>query len=98
MKKLILAIACIALVLVSCTPKEEEQKKVKTVEVDPSSITLTVGDNTALKVKVKPEDAEYLSVEWSSDDESVAQINRAGTLKAVAPGSNFCDSCGSKLG
>ena len=87
MKKLILAIACIALVLVSCTPKEEEQKKVKTVEVDPSSITLTVGDNIALKVKVKPEDAEYLSVEWSSDDESVAQINRAGTLKAVAPGS-----------
>ncbi len=87
MKKLILAIACIAMVLVSCTPKEEEQKKVKTVEVDPSSITLTVGENTSLKVKVKPEDAEYLAVEWSSDNESVANINKAGTLKAIAPGS-----------
>ena len=87
MKKLISAIACIALVVVSCTSKEEEQKKVKAVEVDPSSITLTVGENTSLKVKVKPEDAEYLSVEWSCDNESVAQINRAGTMKAIAPGS-----------
>ena len=86
MKKLVFAVACILLLLVSCGPKEEDQKKVTAVEVEPSAITLTVGENTSMKVKVTPADAEYLSVEWSSSNESVAQINRAGTLKAIAPG------------
>ena len=86
MKKLIFAAVCFLLTLASCGPKEEEQKKVTSVEVDPSAITLTVGENASMKVNVKPADAEYLTVEWTSSNESVAQINKAGTLKAIAPG------------
>lgn len=87
MRKALFSAACILLAFVSCTPKEEEQKKITAVEVDPSDITVTVGENTRLKVNVQPADATYLTVEWSSSDETVAQINKVGTLKAIAPGS-----------
>ena len=77
----------IALAAVSCGPKEEEQKKVTGLQVDPSSASMIVGDRLSLNVTVTPADAEYLFVEWSSSDEAVARINKAGTLTAVAPGS-----------
>ena len=87
MRKALFSAACILLAFVSCTHKEEEQKKITAVEVDPPVITVTVGENTRLTVNVQPADATYLTVEWSSSDETVAQINKVGTLKAIAPGS-----------
>ena len=79
------AAASLLLLLSGCnTP--QEQKKITKVEVDPASITIKVGEMHSMKVNVTPQDATYTAVEWSSGNEAVAQINKAGTLKAIAPG------------
>ncbi|MBQ1168108.1 MAG: Ig-like domain-containing protein [Bacteroidales bacterium] len=70
-----------------CSPKEDGQIKVTGVAVDPPSVTITEGEMLPLKVIVTPQDAHWLYAEWSSADETVAQINKAGTLKAIKEGS-----------
>lgn len=84
--KLLVASVCF-LLLAGCSPKEDGQKKVTGVAVDPPSVTITEGEMLPLKVNVTPQDAHWLYAEWSSTDETVAQINKAGTLKAIKEGS-----------
>ena len=85
--KLFAASACLLLVLFGCTPREDDEVKVTGVMVDPSSVTILEGEKMPLKVIVTPSDAKYLYAEWSSSDESVAKINKAGTLKGIKEGS-----------
>ena len=84
--KRFVAAASLLLLLFGCN-QPQEQKKITKVEVDPSSVTLTVGELLSMKVNVTPQDATFTAVEWTSGNEAVAQINKAGTLKAIAPGS-----------
>ncbi|MBQ9582895.1 MAG: Ig-like domain-containing protein [Bacteroidales bacterium] len=78
---------CVMLAAFACTPEEDGQQKITALEVDPGTVSLTEGEKLSLKVNVTPSDAHYLYVTWSSSNESVAKINKAGTLKAIAPGS-----------
>ena len=84
--RLLVASVCF-LMVAGCSPKEDGQKKVTGVAVDPPSVTITEGEMLPLKVIVTPQDAHWLYAEWSSADETVAQINKAGTLKAIKEGS-----------
>ena len=59
-----------------------------TVELDKTSLNMTVGDTTTITATVKGKDQ---SVEWSSSDESIAKVdngnittNKAGSIKIIA--------------
>ncbi|MBO4671804.1 MAG: Ig-like domain-containing protein [Bacteroidales bacterium] len=73
------------LILAACTPKEQEIA-VTGVKVEPTSVTLEVGETTMLKATVEPADATDKGVNWSSSNMSVAAV-QDGTVVAIAPGS-----------
>lgn len=55
------------------------------VELNKSSLTLTAGEKETLTATVSPDNATNKSVNWTSDDESVATV-AAGVVTAVAAG------------
>ena len=59
---------------------------VESVTLDKTSATLNVGENLLLKATVKPEDATGADVNWDSSDLSIAEVDGAGIVTAVAPG------------
>lgn len=68
-----------------------------TVELDKTSLNMTVGDSTTLTATVKGKDQ---TVEWASSDESVAKIengtviaNKTGTVKITAKANGVETSC-----
>lgn len=63
-------------------PKEPEKKEVE-VKLSSSSLTLEVGKSETLNVS--DNDGNSYSVEWSSDDSSVASVS-GGTVEAKAAG------------
>ncbi|MBP5274055.1 MAG: Ig-like domain-containing protein [Abditibacteriota bacterium] len=60
--------------------------RVRGISLDRTSLTLEMGDTASLKATVAPSDAADKSVEWSSDDTSVAGVSGDGLVKAVNPG------------
>ncbi len=56
------------------------------VSLDPTELSLFVGDSATLKATVAPTDAGEQSVTWKSDNESIATVAADGTVTAVAPG------------
>ena len=79
-------LALAATILFSCGPKEEPVIKVKEVKVVPPELTLVEGGRESLSAEVVPSDANYLYVEWMSSDESVATVNKNGTVLGVKEG------------
>ena len=71
----------------TCKVTVTPEIKVSSVTVDPSSLTLEVGDSEYLSASVYPANATDDSVEWESSDTSVATVNSSGKVTAVAPGS-----------
>ena len=63
-----------------------EAKIVESVNVDPETLVLNVGENIKLNVSVLPLDAEDLSIMWSSSDPSIATVSENGTVTAISPG------------
>ena len=57
------------------------------VSVNPLSVSLFEGENTALNAIVQPSDATDKSVVWSSSDEGVATVSPTGVVTAVSVGS-----------
>ena len=55
--------------------------------ISDASLDLNVGDEKYLTVDIKPENASYKTVTWSSSDEGVAEVSAEGKVKAVAAGS-----------
>lgn len=55
------------------------------VSLDPTELSLFVGDSKTLTANVAPKDAGEQSVTWKSDNESIAKVEN-GTVTAVAPG------------
>ena len=60
-------------------------KLVTGVTLNPSSVTLAVGDNTQLTATVLPDDATDKSVRWTSSDPAVATVEN-GLVAALKPG------------
>ncbi len=56
------------------------------VTLDVHALELIVGDETDLTATVSPADASYPDVTWASDKPSVATVDAAGHVTAVAPG------------
>ena len=60
---------------------------VQSVSIDKTEYTFhTIGTTLNLKATVLPADATDKSVEWSSDEESVATVDQNGTVKAIGNG------------
>lgn len=58
---------------------------VSSIEVDPTSLSLDLGETAMVRATVLPENATDPSVSWSSSDESVAEV-QSGRVRAVGPG------------
>lgn len=56
------------------------------VELDVTSCTLKPGQTVVLTATVLPDEADDRDVAWNSSDESVATVDAAGTVTAVAVG------------
>lgn len=79
-----LFLAVLALIgLVACN--EEMPVKVTEVELDVTTLQLTVGDTHQLTVEIKPENADDTKIVWATSDGSVATVAE-GLVSAVAPG------------
>lgn len=59
--------------------------KEPTINVDPTNITLTVGETASITATVKGKDQ---TVEWTSSDESVATVDNNGKITAVKKGTS----------
>lgn len=59
---------------------------VEGVTVTPATATLSPGETAAFEASVTPVTAEDRSVIWSSSDESVATVDAAGVVTAIADG------------
>lgn len=59
---------------------------VESVELNESSITLTVDETQTLEATVTPDDATNKNVTWESSDEAVATVSNAGLVTAVGAG------------
>lgn len=56
------------------------------IELDKTSLELTVGDTTVLTASVTPGDASDKSVNWSTSEEKIAAVDQQGQVRACAPG------------
>ncbi|MBO6283085.1 MAG: Ig-like domain-containing protein, partial [Pseudobutyrivibrio sp.] len=65
-----------------------DTKFVTDIAVDKNEVELEVGKSTQVKATVSPKwlVENYDSVEWSSDDESIAKVSANGVITAVAEG------------
>lgn len=84
----IFAVAALALFAVSCDEDEQDDSvELKGIELNQSSLSLSVGEEATLTVAYKPENAtEKPSVAWTSSDASVASVSE-GKVTALAAGS-----------
>ncbi len=60
---------------------------VTSVTLDKESITLTKGESKTLVATVKPDDATYKALSWTSSDSRVASVDSKGKVTALAIGS-----------
>ena len=70
----------------SPTPTGGDKKQVTSISLNKSELKLKAGESEKLTATIVPEDAEDKSVEWSSDNTSVATVDVSGNVIAVAEG------------
>ncbi len=73
-------------VVAKCTVKVNPIK-VKSVKLNKTAATLSIGQTTAIKATVSPSNATNKAVVWRSSNTKVATVNSKGTVKAVGNGS-----------
>ena len=61
-------------------------KKISSVKLDKSSLTLDVGENAVLKATVAPSDAANPELSWKSSDSDIAVVNAKGKVSAKKAG------------
>ena len=87
--------------LVSCEPEPDpvpQVIKVEKVTIDPSSVTLNVGETTTLTASVSPSNATDKTVSWLSTNTSVVTVSN-GTVTAVGEGrAEITATAGGKTG
>ena len=66
------------------------------ITLNPTSITLTVGQSDRLSATVYPENTAEKTIIWTSSDESVATVSQDGMVTAIAAGNaTITATCGS---
>ena len=68
------------------TTLSEDYIEVESISIDCEDISLAKGETAILKVSVLPANASDKSVVWSSSNESVAEVNKNGTVVAISEG------------
>lgn len=74
---------------ISCGNKEEPAPvivNVESVSLDRNALPLSIGETVVLQATVKPDNATYKTVAWSSSNTSVATVDKEGKVVAVAEG------------
>ncbi len=66
---------------------------VECVKLEPTSISLNVGDTYTLSATVCPTDATNKTLAWSSDNYDIATVDDYGNVCAVAPGMTYINAC-----
>lgn len=61
-------------------------KAVSSISLNRTSLTTVVGRTYTLKATVKPSNATYKSVTWSSSDKNIALVDSNGTITALKEG------------
>ena len=96
MKKCLLSLAFVAILLglVGCEPL---QPVVPTIQLEPSSLELFVGQKDTLVAIVSPEDLTVDCI-WESSDTKVATVNKNGVVSAKGEGEavitlTMCGEC-----
>ena len=56
------------------------------ITLSESSATLTAGESLTLTITTTPEDADRNLISWSSNNPSIATVDNAGKVTAIAPG------------
>lgn len=59
---------------------------VKTVTIEPSSLTVIIGKDVTLTATVTPDNASFKAVTWASSDEKVAEVDKNGKVSGKAEG------------
>lgn len=65
---------------------EPEPIRVTAITLDPTSLTLKIGESASLAATIEPADADNRAVSWSSDNTKVATVDDNGNVTAVAVG------------
>lgn len=73
-------------VTATCKVTVKKPVPVESVTLDQTSAELNVGGTLQLNATVSPKDATHPDLDWSSSDESVATVDGAGIVTAVADG------------
>ncbi len=60
--------------------------EVESITVDPSSLTMDIGDASQLTATISPSDATTQSVTWSSSNTNIATVTSAGYVTATGAG------------
>ena len=73
---------------IRCVQDEDQREviPVSSVVIDNSSFTLPLQTSRKLTATISPSEANQKTVCWSSDDDSIAKVERDGTVRAVSPG------------
>ena len=83
MKKLLSLLLLVWGLFSSCA--SEKEILVGSVKLQPSSLSLVVGDEAVLEAAVSPEDASNPTISWSVEHPSIASVDN-GKVKALSPG------------
>jgi len=100
--------ATILVVLAGCTAPVPENVSVSGVNLSATGIGLVVGETKSLAATVLPSDATDKGVSWTSDDYTIASVDKNGVVTGVKEGSTaivvttddkgFTASCGVLVG
>lgn len=63
-----------------------EEVPVAEVSLDVTELTLNIGESKTLTATVKPDDATYKAVTWTSTDPAVAAVDDTGKVTALSAG------------
>ena len=81
------AVRCVRDASSADTPEEDELViPVESVSLNSTSLKLYEDDSAQLVAKVRPVDATYKSITWSSSDPSVASVDQNGVVRAISVG------------
>jgi len=78
--------ATILVVLAGCTAPVSENVSVSGVNLSATAIGLVIGETKTLTATVLPSDATDKGVSWTSDDDSIASVDKNGVVAGVGAG------------